>query len=115
MDDCFQHKGAVAMILAVNANTFTRPLVNLFVVALGFSLQKIAAQPFAITLGDPYTGNSWINFGGSINSFRKMLGPIICSIAFVVNGILRKQGIDCESDKRENESRFCISCVETFF
>ena len=44
------------MILAVNKNTFKGMLVGLFVVAPGFSLQQIAAQRFAITLGDPSTG-----------------------------------------------------------
>ena len=92
MDDCFQHKGAVAIILAVNANTFTPLLVNLFVVALGFSLHKIAAQPFAITLGDPSTGNAWINLGGSINSFRTMTGLIICSIRFCIKRYIEKTG-----------------------
>jgi FHS family L-fucose permease-like MFS transporter len=82
MDDCFQHNGAGAMILAVNANTFTPLLVNLFVVALGFSLQQIAAQPFAITLGDPSTGNARINLDGSINSLGTLIGLIICSIRF---------------------------------
>ena len=70
------------MILAVNANTFTPLLVNLFVVALGFSPQKIAAQPFAITLGDPSTGNARINLDGSINSLGTLIGLIICSIRF---------------------------------
>ena len=46
----FSALGAVAMIIAVNANTFTGMLVGLFIVALGFSLQQTAAQPFAISL-----------------------------------------------------------------
>lgn len=57
------------MIVAVNANTFTGMLIGLFVVALGFSLQQTAANPFAITLGDPSTGTSRVNLGGGINSF----------------------------------------------
>src|SRR5665647_3656104 len=44
----FSALGAVAMIIAVNSNTFTGMLVGLFIVALGFSLQQTAAQPFAI-------------------------------------------------------------------
>ncbi|MEJ7680961.1 MAG: hypothetical protein WKG06_24545 [Segetibacter sp.] len=77
----FSALGAVAMILAVNANTFTGMLVGLFVVALGFSLQQTAAQPFAITLGDPSTGTSRVNLGGGINSFGTMIGPIIVALA----------------------------------
>ena len=77
----FSALGAIAMIIAVNANTFTGMLVGLFVVALGFSLQQTAAQPFAITLGDPSTGTSRVNLGGGINSFGTMIGPIIVALA----------------------------------
>jgi FHS family L-fucose permease-like MFS transporter len=77
----FSALGAVAMIIAVNANTFTGMLVGLFVVALGFSLQQTAAQPFAITLGDPSTGTGRVNLGGGINSFGTMIGPIIVALA----------------------------------
>jgi FHS family L-fucose permease-like MFS transporter len=77
----FSAIGAVAMIIAVNANTFTGLLVGLFVVALGFSLQQTAAQPFAISLGDPSTGTSRVNLGGGINSFGTMIGPIIVALA----------------------------------
>ena len=77
----FSALGAVAMIIAVDANTFPGMLVGLFVVALGFSLQQTAAQPFAITLGDPATGTSRVTLGGAINSFGTTIGPIIVAIA----------------------------------
>ena len=77
----FSALGAVAMIIAVNANTFTGMLVGLFIVALGFSLQQTAAQPFAISLGDPATGTSRVNLGGGINSFGTTIGPIVVAIA----------------------------------
>ncbi|HZH66028.1 MAG TPA: MFS transporter [Flavisolibacter sp.] len=77
----FSALGAVAMIIAVNANTFAGMLVGLFIVALGFSLQQTAAQPFSISLGDPSTGTSRVTLGGAINSFGTMLGPILVAIA----------------------------------
>nr|MDQ6903900.1 MFS transporter [Bacteroidota bacterium] len=77
----FSALGAIAMIIAVNANTFTGMLVGLFIVALGFSLQQTAAQPFAISLGDPTTGTSRVNLGGGINSFGTMIGPLIVAFA----------------------------------
>jgi FHS family L-fucose permease-like MFS transporter len=77
----FSALGAIAMIVAVNANTFTGMLVGLFIVALGFSLQQTAAQPFAITLGDPSTGTGRVNLGGGINSFGTMIGPIVVALA----------------------------------
>src|SRR5215216_2647968 len=77
----FSALGAVAMIVAVNANTFAGMLVGLFIVALGFSLQQTAAQPFAISLGDPATGTGRVNLGGGVNSFGTMIGPIVVAFA----------------------------------
>lgn len=77
----FSAIGAAAMIIAVNANTFAGMLVGLFIVALGFSLQQTAAQPFAISLGDPATGTSRVNLGGGINSFGTTIGPIVVALA----------------------------------
>lgn len=76
----FSAIGAVAMIVAVNANTFSGMLVGLFIVALGFSLQQTAAQPFSISLGDERTAASRVNLGGGINSFGTMIGPIVVSL-----------------------------------
>ncbi len=73
--------GAVLMILAVNFGGFAAILSALFVVALGFSLQQTAAQPFAIELGDPATGTHRVNLGGGVNSFGTTIGPIIVAIA----------------------------------
>lgn len=77
----FSAIGAAAMIIAVNANTFAGMLVGLFIVALGFSLQQTAAQPFSITLGDPSTGTSRVNLGGGVNSFGTTIGPIVVALA----------------------------------
>ena len=77
----FSALGAVAMIIAVNANTFNGMLLGFFIVALGFSLQQTAAQPFAITLGDPATGTSRVNLGGGINSFGTTIGPLVVGLA----------------------------------
>src|SRR6201747_270542 len=65
----FSAIGAAIMIVAVNANTFPGMLAGLFTVALGFSLQQTAANPFAALLGPPETGAHRINLGGAINSF----------------------------------------------
>jgi len=77
----FSAVGAAAMIIAVNANTFAGMLAGLFIVALGFSLQQTAAQPFAITLGDPSTGMGRVNLGGGVNSFGTAIGPIVVAFA----------------------------------
>lgn len=77
----FSALGAIAMIFAVNGNTFGGMLFGFFMVALGFSLQQTAANPFALSLGDPATGSNRINLGGSINSFGTFIGPIIVALA----------------------------------
>jgi len=73
--------GALLMIPAVNSGSYPFILGSLFVIALGFSLQQTAAQPFAIMLGDPSTGSHRLNLGGSVNSFGTTLGPLIVSFA----------------------------------
>jgi len=77
----FSALGAAAMIIAVQANTFSGMLFGLFIVALGFSLQQTAAQPFAISLCDPSSGTSRVNLGGGINSFGTTIGPIVVAFA----------------------------------
>ncbi len=77
----FSALGAAVMIMAIEANVFAWMLAGLFVVALGFSLQQTAAQPFAISLGDPSTGDSRVNLGGGINSFGTTIGPLVVAFA----------------------------------
>ncbi|MFK7114190.1 MFS transporter [Flavobacterium oreochromis] len=77
----FSALGAGAMILAVKGSVYEGMLVGLFIVALGFSLQQTAANPFAILLGDPKTGASRVNLGGGINSLGTTIGPIIVALA----------------------------------
>lgn len=77
----FSALGAGAMIVAVEANLYTGMLVGLFIVALGFSLQQTAANPFAILLGNPKTGASRVNLGGGINSFGTTIGPLVVAFA----------------------------------
>ncbi len=77
----FSALGAAAMILAVNGNSFAGMLVGLFIVALGFSLQQTAAQPFSIALGDPSTGAARVTLGGAVNSFGTSIGPLVVALA----------------------------------
>lgn len=80
----FSLMGAIAMIISVQIgsreNGFLFFLISFFVLALGFSLQQTAANPFAISLGDPSTGSHRVNLGGGINSFGTAIGPIIVAL-----------------------------------
>jgi FHS family L-fucose permease-like MFS transporter len=90
----FSAVGAVIMILAVNANTFPGMLAGLFAVALGFSLQQTAANPFAALLGTPETGAHRITLGGGINSFGTAIGPIIVALALFGTTIAKDEQIN---------------------
>ncbi|WP_211172583.1 MFS transporter [Chitinophaga sp. Ak27] len=64
---------------------FALILMALFIVALGFSLQQTAANPFAILLGDPAKGAHRLNLAGGVNSFGTTIGPIIVSMLLFGN------------------------------
>lgn len=61
-------------------SVFYLVLIAYFIVALGFSLQQTAANPFAIALGDPKTGSHRLNLAGGINSFGTTIGPVVVSL-----------------------------------
>ena len=75
--------GAFMMFPALASNSFAFVLAALFIIALGFSLQQTAAQPFAISLGDESTGSHRLNLAGGINSFGTTIGPIIFALALL--------------------------------
>jgi len=72
--------GALLMVPAVNSGSFGFILGAFFVIALGFSLQQTAANPFVIALGTPETGSNRLNLAGGVNNFGTLLGPVIVSI-----------------------------------
>lgn len=72
--------GAVCMIPAVNSSEYSLILGAFFIIALGFSLQQTAANPFAIALGDPKTGAHRLSLAGGVNSFGTTIGPIIVTL-----------------------------------
>lgn len=72
--------GGLLMVPAINSGSFAFILTAFFVIALGFSLQQTAANPFAISLGTPETGANRLNLAGGVNNFGSILGPIIVSV-----------------------------------
>ncbi|TXI14058.1 MAG: MFS transporter [Pedobacter sp.] len=72
--------GALCMIPAVNSGEYMLILASFFVIALGFSLQQTAANPFAIALGDPATGAHRLSLAGGVNSLGTTVGPIIVTL-----------------------------------
>ncbi len=72
--------GALLMVPAINSGSFSFILTAFFFVAIGFSLQQTAANPFAVALGTPQTGANRLNLAGGVNNFGTLLGPIVVSI-----------------------------------
>src|ERR1700748_286456 len=69
--------GALCMIPAVATGSFLFILGSFFIIALGFSLQQTAANPFVVALGPPETGSHRLNFAGGLNNIGGFLGAII--------------------------------------
>lgn len=72
--------GALLIIPCVNSGVFGLILTAFFIVALGFSLQQTATQPYIIALGSPETGTHRINLAASLNSLGTTLGPLVVSV-----------------------------------
>lgn len=72
--------GAICMIPSVSSGEYPLILGSFFIIALGFSLQQTAANPFAIALGDPRTGAHRLSLAGGVNSFGTTIGPIIVTL-----------------------------------
>lgn len=89
----FSALGAGAMIISVYNNVFTGMLFGLFIVALGFSLQQTAANPFMISLGDESTGSNRISLGGGINSLGTTIGPLVVALALFGSASVSEEDI----------------------
>lgn len=72
--------GALMMIPAVHSGSFIFILVAFFFIAIGFSLQQTAANPFVVALGPPASGTHRLNLAGGINNLGGLFGPVIVSV-----------------------------------
>jgi FHS family L-fucose permease-like MFS transporter len=72
--------GALGMIPAVATGSFGFILAVFFIIAVGFSLQQTAANPFVVALGPAETGSNRLNFAGSINNIGGLLGPVVVGV-----------------------------------
>jgi len=75
--------GTLLFIPAADADnaSFILLLAGLFTVGIGFALQQIAANPLAINMGDPSTGNLRLSLAGGINNVGTTIGPVLVSFA----------------------------------
>lgn len=73
--------GTLLFYPAANDGSYALMLSGLFIVALGFSLQQIAANPLAVVMGDPKTGSQRLSMAGGVNNFGTTIGPLLVSFA----------------------------------
>ena len=73
--------GTLLFIPAANQASFGLLLGGLFTVGIGFALQQIAANPLAINMGDPASGNLRLSLAGGINNVGTTIGPVLVSFA----------------------------------
>jgi len=73
--------GTLLFYPAAEMASFPLMISGLFIVGLGFSLQQTAANPLAISIGDPSKGAQRLSLAGGINNFGTTIGPLIVSFA----------------------------------
>lgn len=73
--------GTLLFYPAAQSESFPLMITGLFVVGLGFSLQQTAANPLAITIGDPKKGSQRLSLAGGINNVGTTIGPLLVSFA----------------------------------
>jgi FHS family L-fucose permease-like MFS transporter len=71
--------GSLLMIPSINSGVFGFILASFFIIAIGFSLQQTAVNPFIVALGPPETGSTRLNLAGGVNNFGSILGPVVVS------------------------------------
>jgi FHS family L-fucose permease-like MFS transporter len=109
--------GAVIMYFVVDGqeqgqtDVFYLVLFALFIVALGFSLQQTAANPFAIALGDKKTGSHRLNLAGGINSFGTTIGPVV--VSYIIFGAAALSDEEFKNKIFTNE--ISLSTVQTLY
>lgn len=86
--------GTLLFYPAANTGSFGLMLTGLFVVALGFSLQQIAANPLTVVMGDPKTGSQRLSLAGGINNFGTTIGPIL--VSYAIFGSVTSNNVDAD-------------------
>jgi FHS family L-fucose permease-like MFS transporter len=94
--------GALGMIPAVASGAFGFILAVFFIIAVGFSLQQTAANPFVVALGPPETGSNRLNFAGSINNIGALLGPVVVSVVLFGSATAKTAAADVKISSINN-------------
>ena len=85
--------GAFLFYPAAEMQSFAFFLSALFILALGFTLLQIAANPYIILLGSPETGSYRLSLAGAVNSLGTTIAPIIGGV-FILSTVSSDNGIE---------------------
>jgi len=91
--------GTLLFYPAANMGSYYLMLSGLFIVAFGFSLQQIAANPLTVVMGNPKTGSQRLNMAGGINNFGTTIGPLLVSFAIFGSVVSNNSEASIESVK----------------
>lgn len=91
--------GTLLFYPAANLGSFALMLTALFIVALGFSLQQIVANPLAIALGPIATGSQRLTLAQGINNLGTTIGPLLVSYAIFGSRTAASTHINIETVK----------------
>lgn len=69
--------GTLLLVFSLSLVSFPMILVSLFIIALGFSLQQIAANPTLVSLGGAEFGIHRLTVAGALGSLGNMIAPML--------------------------------------
>lgn len=78
---------------AAELGSFGFFLTALFVLALGFTLLQIAANPYVTMMGKPETASQRLSLAGAINSFGTTIAPLIGGV-LILSAIGENAGLE---------------------
>lgn len=70
---------ALFIIISVTNLSFQAILIPFFIIAIGFSLQQLVANPLLLLLGNPQKSAYRLSMAGGLNSLGTLIGPLILS------------------------------------
>src|SRR2546428_2657172 len=71
--------GTILLIWTSDKGSYPLLLGSLFIVALGFALQQIIANPLLVKLGGELYGANKLILAGAVNSFGNTIAPLVMS------------------------------------
>lgn len=69
--------GTLLLVFSLSLVSFSMILLSLFIIALGFSLQQIAANPTLVSLGGAKDGIHRLTIAGALGSMGNMIAPML--------------------------------------